>query len=507
MDSSTSLADLKAFHGMDRRLYKRLVIDMGRDLLVCMQVIALWLYFEEIGYPNLIAKMENLRDDVVNRITEEAEYCFGFLSSVTLPPPLATVVTDMPVTNYLMDNKHISAMVIFENHKRAFQRVVNTVTEVLFRTFDDILLLAVEKQRNSQSNPRPTESQSSTANGSAELQARSSFFGVPAGMEQEARSSFFGVPAGMQQEARFGFVGAPRLAQEAKPGFIGVPSMVQQVRPGSVGVPGMLQVTRPSYAGEAPEMMQETRSCFVGVPKFRPSLPSPTFGTNTADVGIRPLLPAAPVIGGIAPPIPSLSQVIGHLGVLVQGHHVPQSVSFNIESSSSVLSEIGNESSRQLSDLNPLAKPWSPSRIELSMLNLDDKNVTKEKKQKKQETKEEKTFTPRNKRTMFFTFSHGYRVKEPELRRFLISRYGKNCIEKLNMQPVRLEEQSLWARIVFISPTTVGKILGGETKARFIINGKHVWARIFVDRDEQGGGIDRSRDLKASSTGDRKVLK
>ncbi|KAI3908644.1 hypothetical protein MKW98_006796, partial [Papaver atlanticum] len=376
MDSSTSVANLKAFHGMDRRLYKRLVIDMGKDLLVCMQVIALWFYLEEIGYPNLIAKMENLPDKVVNRISDEAEYCLGFLRSVTLPPPLVTVVTDMPVTNYLMDNKHISAMVIYQDHKRAFQRVANTVTDVLFRIFDDILLLAVEKERDSQTNPRPSGCQSTTANGCAELQARSGFVGVPAGMEQEARS-----------------------------GFVGVPSRVQQVRAGSVGVPGVPQVTRPSFVGAALGMMQETRSSFVGV---RPFLPNPTFGTNSADVGIRPLLPAAPIMGGVAPPIPTLSQVIGHLGVLLPGHHVP----FNIESSSSVLPVIGHESSKQLSDLNPLAKPWSPPRIDLSMLNSDDKKVIKK--------KEEKTVSPKSKRTMFFTFSHGYRVEENELRYFLL---------------------------------------------------------------------------------------
>ncbi|KAI3966540.1 hypothetical protein MKW92_035040, partial [Papaver armeniacum] len=375
MDSSTSVANLKAFHGMDRRLYKRLVIDMGKDLLVCMQVIALWFYLEEIGYPNLIAKMENLPDKVVNRISDEAEYCLGFLRWVTLPPPLVTVVTDMPVTNHLMDNKHISAMVIYQDHKRAFQRVVNTVTDVLFRIFDDILLLAVEKERDSQSNPRPTGSQSATANGCAELQARS------------------------------GFVGATRLAQEAKPGFVGVPSMVQQVRAGSVGVPGMPQVTRPSFVRAA----LETRSSFVGVPEFRPLLPNPTFGTNSPDVGVHTLLPAASIMGGVAPPIPTLSQVIGHLGVLLPGHHVP----FNVESSSSVFPEIGHESSKQLSDLNPLAKPWSPPRIDLSMLNSDDK---KEKKLKE----EEKTVTPRSKRTMFFTFSHGYPVQENELRYFLL---------------------------------------------------------------------------------------
>ncbi|KAI3869863.1 hypothetical protein MKX03_010608, partial [Papaver bracteatum] len=146
MDSSTSVSNLKAFHGMDMRLYKQLFIDMGKDLLVCMQVISLWFYLEEIGYPNLVAKMENFPDKVVNRISNEAEYCLGVLRSVTLPPPLVIVVTDMTVTNYLMDNKHISAMVIYQDHKRAFQRVVNTVTDVLFRIFDDILLLAVEKE-------------------------------------------------------------------------------------------------------------------------------------------------------------------------------------------------------------------------------------------------------------------------------------------------------------------------------------------------------------------------
>ncbi|GMN52996.1 hypothetical protein TIFTF001_022136 [Ficus carica] len=84
-------------------------------------------------------------------------------------------------------------------------------------------------------------------------------------------------------------------------------------------------------------------------------------------------------------------------------------------------------------------------------------------------------------RTMFVTFSKGYPVFEWEVREFFTMTYG-NCIESLHMQDVQPNEQSLFARIVFHTASTIDRILNGVTTAKFTINGKHVWMRKYVPR-------------------------
>jgi hypothetical protein len=86
---------------------------------------------------------------------------------------------------------------------------------------------------------------------------------------------------------------------------------------------------------------------------------------------------------------------------------------------------------------------------------------------------------PADDRTLFLTFSKGYRVEEWELRDFFTMTYG-DCIEALYMQEVQPNEQPLFARIVFHHFPVIGMILGEETKVNFKINGKHVRARKFV---------------------------
>ncbi|GFP79475.1 hypothetical protein PHJA_000091000 [Phtheirospermum japonicum] len=88
---------------------------------------------------------------------------------------------------------------------------------------------------------------------------------------------------------------------------------------------------------------------------------------------------------------------------------------------------------------------------------------------------------PRSARTMFVTFSKGYPVAEAEVREFFTRLFG-NCIESLYMQEVEPDEQALYARIVFVKPSYIQFILNGQGKAKFSINGKHVWMRQFVPR-------------------------
>ncbi|RDX75870.1 hypothetical protein CR513_44203, partial [Mucuna pruriens] len=82
-------------------------------------------------------------------------------------------------------------------------------------------------------------------------------------------------------------------------------------------------------------------------------------------------------------------------------------------------------------------------------------------------------------RTLFVTFSKGHHIEECEVREFFMMAYG-DCIEALYMDVVKPSEQALFARIIFRKVSTIDMILEGATKAKFTINGKHVWARKFV---------------------------
>ncbi|CAK9144180.1 unnamed protein product [Ilex paraguariensis] len=88
---------------------------------------------------------------------------------------------------------------------------------------------------------------------------------------------------------------------------------------------------------------------------------------------------------------------------------------------------------------------------------------------------------PPDDRTMFVTFSKGYPVAEWAVRDFFTRMFG-DCIESVHMQEVKPEEQSLYARIVFYTPSIIELVLDGMIKAKFTINGKHVWMRKFVPK-------------------------
>ncbi|TQD85409.1 hypothetical protein C1H46_029039 [Malus baccata] len=89
--------------------------------------------------------------------------------------------------------------------------------------------------------------------------------------------------------------------------------------------------------------------------------------------------------------------------------------------------------------------------------------------------------TPPHDRTMFVTFSKGYPVQESEVRQFFKITFGAR-IESVQMQEVQPYEQPLFAIIVFHSSATIEAILNGMGKAKFTINGKHVWVRKYMPR-------------------------
>ncbi|XP_024200601.1 uncharacterized protein LOC112203936 [Rosa chinensis] len=79
-------------------------------------------------------------------------------------------------------------------------------------------------------------------------------------------------------------------------------------------------------------------------------------------------------------------------------------------------------------------------------------------------------------RTIFLTFSKGI----PFLKR---KKYGE-FFDAIHMQEVQVaDQQPLYARLVVRSASFIPVVLEGQSKAKFSINGKHVWARKYVKKN------------------------
>ncbi|XP_038889233.1 uncharacterized protein LOC120079123 [Benincasa hispida] len=92
---------------------------------------------------------------------------------------------------------------------------------------------------------------------------------------------------------------------------------------------------------------------------------------------------------------------------------------------------------------------------------------------------EEREAIPADERTIFLTFSKGYPISEEEVRDYFGRRYG-DFIENIHMQEAQPPEQPLYALLVVKMESSIDVVLEGRTKAKFSINGKHVWARKYV---------------------------
>ncbi|KAK4854013.1 hypothetical protein QYF36_017709 [Acer negundo] len=87
-------------------------------------------------------------------------------------------------------------------------------------------------------------------------------------------------------------------------------------------------------------------------------------------------------------------------------------------------------------------------------------------------------------RTMFLTFSRGFRVTKNEVRGLFTRLYGLDAVADVIMQEnISDDAQPLFARLILNSIATVDRMLNGRRIAKFRVNGKHIWARKYERRD------------------------
>ncbi|KAI3929013.1 hypothetical protein MKX01_029542 [Papaver californicum] len=107
--------DLRSLNRIERDMYRKLSEDMLKEPFVCMAVMALWIFTENLGYFNVIAMLLSCESDILNSSFSESESLVRHIINKT--PPLSSLI-DMPIILRLIhangSREYISLNNVFE---------------------------------------------------------------------------------------------------------------------------------------------------------------------------------------------------------------------------------------------------------------------------------------------------------------------------------------------------------------------------------------------------------
>ncbi|CAH9088980.1 unnamed protein product [Cuscuta europaea] len=129
--------DFKVFHGIDRMLFTRLVIGLGRDPAESIQLMAFLLWLERTARNgvHLVDQVLSLPPQSVNEVADEAALCLKCIENEHFP-----VVFVAPTLTKMISSL-VSPVDLRRNRVNVLRGVNKCVNEVCFRAFDDILRL------------------------------------------------------------------------------------------------------------------------------------------------------------------------------------------------------------------------------------------------------------------------------------------------------------------------------------------------------------------------------
>ncbi|KAF8728099.1 hypothetical protein HU200_018678 [Digitaria exilis] len=108
--------------------------------------------------------------------------------------------------------------------------------------------------------------------------------------------------------------------------------------------------------------------------------------------------------------------------------------------------------------LNPEATPWIPMQSPL----------------------------PDDHRSLFITFSKGHPISKEDIVEFFDLMFGP-CVETVMVEKVAPGETPVYGRMILRSAAMIPVVLDGEQTAKFLIKGRHLWARIYVPSSSLSG--------------------
>ncbi|XP_042506606.1 uncharacterized protein LOC122082867 [Macadamia integrifolia] len=476
MDTPVSLIEQKMFHSIDRELYSRILMDLNLRVTQARQVLVLWLWLEEIGFPNVIAKILEMSNSALRFVVDEAVIC---LDSVLLDYNLPSPECDLPMTISIL-GKDISLKFFIDHKKSLTEGMIRIMQHISSTVFEDLEQLAsvvtafkaTYLDSSNEGTSRGTvvdsrEKQIIQAPGTfPRLQLRPHGEGSSRGtvvdgketqkmmyaLESFARPQF--IPQGEGSSRGTVVHGAETPVIQAPASF----ARLQFIPHGEGSSRGMV------VHGRETPMMQAPAS--FARPQFIPHGEGSSRGTmfDGRETQMKQALEPfhhLQLIPTIWPPGEGTnhSMVVDDREAPMRQtppyfpplHMVPM-IRHNVESSSGMYQMNQGQMSFYRSQLNVNARPWEE-------------------------------YVPECDRTMFITFSRGHPLTEEEIREFLTGIFG-DCIESITMQKVtQPHEDPVYAHVIFKLASTVTLILNGSRKAKFSYKGKHIWARRWEKRD------------------------
>ncbi|OVA13124.1 hypothetical protein BVC80_7351g9 [Macleaya cordata] len=85
-------------------------------------------------------------------------------------------------------------------------------------------------------------------------------------------------------------------------------------------------------------------------------------------------------------------------------------------------------------------------------------------------------------RSMFLTFSNGYPLSREEIIHFFTLNWGPVVEDVLMERTPDDNNPPQYGRIIFTHFSVIDNILNGQPKVKFVVNRKHLWARVFVPK-------------------------
>ncbi|XP_055824393.1 uncharacterized protein LOC129892890 [Solanum dulcamara] len=474
--------DFKRFHTIDRKLYGKLINILGRDPTESMKVMAFFHWMEGVAKDkSFMAKLYDFTSPLLNKVVDEALICVKCTEDDNFTgygSPEIFMISNILKRDFTLRFFH-------ENRASAFSGITNSLKTVCFRAFNDI---HVVKQPNyftraslvpttnddirtvpTINNPSPyapiggggggifLESMIPTENKIEELGTLNSsrmmslmnpshFLGSATNIEDYARAASRMVPMNPSLVPGTG-AGALNIEEFAREATRMIPMNPSRV-PG-VGASNIEDLARAAtrMVPMNPSIVQGTDGeMFLHLPYVVPNqmvqyIP-PYHGGSTMN-----LLP---------PPLPYNGLHFSHDSSSGSGVFLPQMLPGPYNYHHDI---VGAQATQTM----------NTGLAEMFKNNLNIFDVVKE----------ENEVAPDD-RTVFLTFSKGYPISESEVKDFFTRKFGED-VEAVYMQEVPEEEQALYARLVTRSPALLEAIVDGG-KAKYNINGKHVWARKYIKK-------------------------
>ncbi|CAH9084209.1 unnamed protein product [Cuscuta epithymum] len=155
MEPLVTIEDLHLFHTVDRKIFSRLVIDLGRNPSESMLVMAFWLWLEDIDFPSITQKMGNFPHSMVNDLAREAARCLRILDPRTLPEayrdddmPLSSMVIERPISSSHFQTTKFSAIT-------GVKTLLNKVVAIVFADILEQVLQSGRRRRPTNLPPPP----------------------------------------------------------------------------------------------------------------------------------------------------------------------------------------------------------------------------------------------------------------------------------------------------------------------------------------------------------------